>query len=139
MSDKLFLGTGWSFPPSFSDTTGTVVMASSEEDIQQSLNILLSTAVGERFMRPAYGCDLKTILFEPLNTTLKTYLNDLINTAIIFFEPRIKLIKTDFEYEQELEGVVKVSIEYEIKATNSRINQVFPFYLDKGEFVTTAS
>ena len=135
MSNKAFLGKGWSFPPSFSDTAGTVIMAEYEEDIQQSLGILLSTTVGERFLQPSYGCNMTELLYEPLNTTLKTYMKDLILTAIINHEPRIKLLKADFNYDEELEGLVKISIEYEIKGTNSRINQVFPFYTNEGEFV----
>ncbi|MEM9919700.1 MAG: GPW/gp25 family protein [Bacteroidota bacterium] len=139
MAVKPFLGKGWSFPPAFSDRAGTVVMSEYEEDIRESLSILLSTTLGERFLQPSYGCDLTRLLFEPLNTTLKTYLKDLVLTAITYHEPRIKLLKADFEYDQELEGVVKVSIDYLVKATNSRINQVFPFYTNEGEFVTTAS
>lgn len=135
MSNKSFLGKGWSFPPSFSDQTGTVVMAEYEEDIQQSLGVLLSTTVGERFLQPSYGCNMTELLYEPLNTTLKTYMKDLILTAIINYEPRIKLLKADFNYDEELEGLVKISLEYEIKGTNSRINQVFPFYTNEGEFV----
>lgn len=135
MSNKAFLGKGWSFPPSFSDKAGTVIMAEFEEDIQQSLMILLSTTVGERFLEPSYGCNMTELLYEPLNTTLKTYMKDLILTAILKYEPRIKLLKADFEYDEELEGVVKISLEYEIKGTNSRINQVFPFYVNEGEFV----
>ena len=139
MSNKAFLGKGWSFPPSFSDKAGTVIMAEYEEDIQQSLGVLLSTTVGERFLQPSYGCNMTELLYEPLNTTLKTYMKDLILTAIINYEPRVKLLKADFNYDEELEGLVKISLEYEIKGTNSRINQVFPFYTNEGEFVIASN
>ncbi|MEO1517076.1 MAG: GPW/gp25 family protein [Bacteroidota bacterium] len=139
MSSKPFLGRGWSFPPAFSDKAGTVIMVEAEDDIRESLSILLSTTLGERFLQPSYGCDLTRLLFEPLNTTLKTYLKDLIKTAVMYHEPRVKLLGADFSYDQELEGLVEVRLSYEIKATNSRINQVFPFYTNEGEFVTAAT
>ncbi len=53
-----FLGTGWSFPPTFTNVSGDVVMTSDVEDILASLHILLSTSIGERLMQPTYGCNL---------------------------------------------------------------------------------
>ena len=85
-----FLGTGWSFPPTFSKIKKGVEMTSDEEDIQSSLRILLSTAVGERIMQPKYGCNLDDLIFEPLNTTIKTYIRGLVKQAILIFEPRIR-------------------------------------------------
>ena len=67
-----FLGTGWSFPPAFSAASGTVVMTSDAEDIHASLMILFGTALGERFLNPKYGLDVRDMLFEPMSTTMKT-------------------------------------------------------------------
>ena len=53
-SDKSFLGTGWSFPPEF-NPYGSVKKVSDEEDIRESLVILLSTSPGERIMQPTYA------------------------------------------------------------------------------------
>ncbi len=62
-----FLGTGWAFPPTFTKGPQSIVMVSDEADIRQSLEILLTTSIGERFLRPEYGCDLRRYLFEPLD------------------------------------------------------------------------
>src|SRR5687767_5091781 len=86
---KSFLGTGWGFPPEFHIITNNISMLSDAEDIQSSLQILLSTRPGERVMLPRYGCNLDEMIFEPLTTTFKTYMKDLISTAILYFEPRI--------------------------------------------------
>jgi phage baseplate assembly protein W len=128
---KSFLGTGWGFPPTFDAATG-VGMISDEEDIRSSLEILLSTRPGERVMQPRYGCNLDELLFEPLTTTFKTYLKDLISTAILYFEPRIDVNKIDLDETDEVEGKVIISIEYTIRATNSRFNFVFPYYKTEG-------
>ena len=123
-----FLGTGWSFPPSFDPQLGIVQMLSDEADIQSSLEILLSTRLGERVMQPTYGCNLDEMLFEPLTTTLKTYIADLIRTAILYHEPRITVNKIDMTESNDLEGLVLIKLEYTVKSTNSRYNYVYPYY-----------
>ncbi len=126
-----FLGTGWHFPPRFVKGPETVVMVSDIEDIQQSLEILLTTTVGERFLRPTYGCDLRNYLFEPLDDGLRAYIRDLVNTAILYHEPRIRLLGLNL-YPSENEGLLLIELDYRIRSTNSRKNFVFPFYRDEG-------
>jgi phage baseplate assembly protein W len=123
-----FLGTGWSFPPSFDRQLGALNMLSDEADIQSSLEILMSTRPGERVMQPTYGCNLDEMLFEPLTTTFKTYIADLIKTAVLFHEPRITLNKVDMTESNDLEGLVLIKLVYTVKSTNSRYNYVYPFY-----------
>ena len=129
---KSFLGTGWSFPPAFSKAEKQAVMLSDEADIQSSLEILLSTRPGERVMRPDYGCNLDELVFEPLTTTFKTYIKDLVNTAILYYEPRIEVNKIDINDSGELDGRIILSVEYTVRATNSRYNFVYPFYRMEG-------
>ncbi|HEB75409.1 MAG TPA: hypothetical protein ENJ04_03560 [Nitrospirae bacterium] len=129
-----FLGTGWSFPPAFSRAQRGVEMTSDEEDIESSLRILLSTSVGERILQPEYGCNIDHLIFEPLNTTLKTYVTGLIEQAVLFFEPRIELNGISLESD-ELEGRVDIIIDYTVRTTNSRYNLVYPFYRNEAENV----
>ena len=129
---KSFLGRGWSFPPEFNSETKSVKMLEDEADIQSSLEILLSTRLGERVMVPGYGCNLDELLFKPLNLTLKTFVIDLIKTAILYYEPRIDARKIEIDPSDELNGVLLINIEYIIRTTNSRKNMVFPFYKEEG-------
>jgi len=129
---RSFLGIGWSFPPEFTVTQKTVLMISEEEDIKSSLHILLNTRLGERVMLPNYGCNLEELLFEGLNRTLITYVVELIKTAILYHEPRIDVLKIDISETDPLEGELVVEIEYMVRATNSRMNVVFPFYREEG-------
>lgn len=130
--DTLFLGTGWQFPPTFNKSAQTVEMVSGETDIWQSLEILLGTTLGERILRPDFGCNLKQYLFQPMTTTLKTIVRDLVESAIINYEPRIDLNGVIINNERELEGVLLIEIDFTIRSTNSRSNYVFPFYLEEG-------
>lgn len=127
-----FLGKGWSFPPTFDQGQKGVLMTEKVEDIQQSLQILLTTAVGERIMQPRYGCNMDEMVFEALDTTTKTIIKDKIRTAILFFEPRIDVVGIAMNAVNELEGDILIEIEYVVRATNSRFNFVFPYYINEG-------
>ncbi|MBK9017213.1 MAG: GPW/gp25 family protein [Saprospiraceae bacterium] len=127
-----FLGQGWSFPPTFNQTVVSVEMVSLEEDIRQSLAILLTTATGERVMQPKFGCNLDELVFESLDTTVKTLIRDKVETAILYFEPRIELLNVKLDDTGELEGRLLLELEYRVKKTNSRTNLVFPFYVGEG-------
>ena len=129
---KSFLGRGWSFPPEFSKTSEEVEMLEGDADIQSSLEILLSTRLGERIMVPNYGCNLDEMLFQSLDLTLKTFVIDLIKTAILYHEPRIEVNEINLFSDNELEGVLLIDIEYTIRTTNSRRNMVYPFYKGEG-------
>ena len=128
-----FLGTGWAFPPTFTKGDQSVTMVDDEIDIQQSLHILLTTGVGERVMQWKYGCDMTRLLFEPMNTTLRTYMEDIVKTAILYFEPRIILDSLKLVPIQN-EGRINIEVNYTIPGTNSRYNYVFPFYKEEGTF-----
>lgn len=130
-----FLGTGWSFPPEFVRETGQVLMTSDEDDIRCSLVILLGTAIGERFLNPEYGLDMHEMLFEPLSTTMKTFLQDRVKTAILIYEPRINLLSLELDTSSQYEGKIFVILDYEVRATNSRYNLVYPFYVSDGNEV----
>lgn len=127
-----FLGTGWSFPPQFLDSTQGIKMSSDDDDIAESIYILLSTTPGERIMNPEYGCDLHSQVFNNINTTTKTIIEDLISTAILYFEPRISLISIDIDDSGQSEGRLDIHLSYEVKGINSRKNMVYPFYLVEG-------
>jgi uncharacterized protein len=128
------LGTGWSFPPEFNRDAGTVELVRAEEDINQSLNILLSTSLGERVMQPAYGCDLHDYLFEPLNSSVIGFIRNLVTNAILFYEPRIiaeKIEVTAADSFDIIQGRFIIIVDYSIPGTNSRFNFVYDYYLNE--------
>ena len=130
--DNSFLGTGWSFPPEFNSTSKEVQLVSAEDDIQQSLFILFSTTPGERVLQPGYGCELRSIVFENITESTVTAIKDIIERAVLFFEPRIDLTFIDLDTEQIEQGILDIRIEYTVRATNTRSNIVYPFYFQEG-------
>jgi phage baseplate assembly protein W len=127
-----YLGRGWSWPPEFLLNPPHTAMLEDEADIASSLQILLSTVPGERVMQPLYGCNLTELVFESLDTRIKTLMADKVESAILYFEPRVNLESVIFDDSDELEGVVLINIVYSVKATNSRFNFVYPFYKQEG-------
>ena len=129
---KSFLGTGWSFPPTFTKDEKGVELTSDVEDINNSLAVLLSTSLGERVMRPTYGCDLKILLFESLDSSLIAFVKDLVETAITRYEARIDAEQIEINTDEIIEGKLLIAVTYRVRATNSRFNYVYPFYIKEG-------
>lgn len=125
---KSFLGTGWGFPPTFDRQLKGVKLLSDLEDINSSLEILLSTKLGERVMVPDYGCNLDDLVFESMDISTETFITELIRNSILYHEPRIDLESVEYVKDNVNEGVLLIQIEYTVRTTNSRSNFVFPFY-----------
>ncbi|MCP4667850.1 MAG: GPW/gp25 family protein [Deltaproteobacteria bacterium] len=130
-TDNTFLGRGWGFPPTFNRNTGTVEMVSDEEDIVQSIQIILSTAMGERTMHPRFGCGLTDFLFEEIDQGLLGNLKSVISDAILNHEPRIDLNGVDITESEDRVGLLLISMDYTVRISNSRYNMVYPFYINE--------
>jgi phage baseplate assembly protein W len=129
--DNSFLGTGWSFPPTFGPGGSDVHMVSEEDDIEQSLAILLATRRGERVMQDEYGGALSEFLFADVSQSLIGRVRGLVGDAILLYEPRITMNDLDVSVSPVDAGLLLISIDYTIRATNSRYNMVYPFYLNE--------
>lgn len=126
MEKNTFLGRGWAFPVTFLRDSSQVSLVENEEDIRQSLIILLNTTIGERVLRPEYGANMEDLLFETLNVTTATMIINRIKRAILFHEPRVKVEEIDMRPDFQ-EGRIEVLISYFIISTNNRQNLVYPY------------
>ncbi|MEZ4453504.1 MAG: GPW/gp25 family protein [Nannocystaceae bacterium] len=129
MSDAPFLGRGWAFPPRFYAAGAEVATVAGRSDVEQSLRVLLTTYLGERVMRSSFGCALDRLLFEELDRSLINQIRSTVSDAILLHEPRVDLDAVEVVPRDDARGLLEISITYAIKATNSRFNMVFPFYL----------
>ena len=125
-----FLGTGWAFPPRFGD--GRTVMVSAEQDIAESLVLLLSTRPGERVMHPTFGCGLHALVFEAVTAGLTTQVRQLVGRAIAEFEPRVRVELITVHADPGEPGLVQVELAYVVRSTNSVHNLVYPFFVEPG-------
>lgn len=129
--DKSFLGKGWAFPPQFHEGLNPVKMTADEEDIEESLRILLSTRRGERTMRPEFGTDMHHKVYHNMDLTMRTQLRSAIEKAVLYYEPRITLTHVQFDVSEERDGVLRVLLEYVVRQTNARGNMVYPYYYEE--------
>jgi uncharacterized protein len=133
--ERVFLGTGWNFPPTFSAGGREVAIVSGVEDIHQSLHILLSTRLGERVVREDFGCDMTSLLFAEVDQEFINTLTSLVSNAILLYEPRIIMNELTVSAADDDEGKLLITIDYTIPSVNSRFNMVFPFYLTEARIV----
>ena len=131
VDDQAFLGKGWSFPPEFFSNGAEVEMVSGEEDIRQSLQILLSTSLNERTMFLDYGCELSRYLFEEIDQGLVNGLKSTVGDAILNHEPRIQTDNVEVDQASNNQGLLLITIDYTVRTTNNRYNMVYPFYINE--------
>jgi hypothetical protein len=127
--DKSFLGRGWRFPI-IPDESGKLNYSEGEENIEHSLRVLLLTAVGERVMRNSLGTRAPRLVFAPGGERHLKLLETTVREAVRDWEPRVELLRVDAEADVNEPERVEVSVSYSVRATNTRTNIVFPFYLD---------
>jgi phage baseplate assembly protein W len=130
-----FLGAGWSFPPEFDHSNQAIKMVSGEQDIIQSLTLILSTPLGERVMAPDFGCAIKLMVFKEINQSTITEMKAMIRKAILFFETRIDLDNININIDNSINGELLIELSYTIISTNTRSNIVYPFYIMEGSLV----
>lgn len=136
--DRSFLGTGWSFPPTFRREWYGVEMLSGEEDVHSSIRIILETLNGERVMLPTFGCNLQPFIFEPMNVPNIAMIEKIVKEALVLHEPRIIVGDLTSNVQQE-NGVLEITIPYSIILTNTRYNYVFPFYMTEATNIEVAT
>ncbi|MFC7724184.1 GPW/gp25 family protein [Nocardioides sp. GCM10028917] len=127
-----FLGTGWAFPISL-DASGSVAVASAEDDVRQSIRIILGTNLGERAMRPDFGSGIRAFVFEAISTTTLTLLRTRVEDALVRWEPRIRVERVEVALPSRASSQVNISVDYRVRATNTFYNLVYPFYLEEGD------
>jgi uncharacterized protein len=127
---KVFLGKGWQFPVAVDDG-GAVAVAEYEESVRQSIWVILGTAKGERAMRPDFGCGIYDMVFGVNSSTAASDAAEEVRDALVSFEPRIDVLGVEVSPGGDGE-VLYISIDYQVRATNTVFNLVYPFYLEGG-------
>jgi uncharacterized protein len=127
MTDSSFLGSGWSFPPTFEIGNYQLNMTHKQHNINQSIDIILQTYQGERSLMPYFGSGLRSFLFKNMDVLLQNEIIETVKSALLDYEPRITVEKVVLDMLTEGRSGVAINIFYTVKTTNSRFNHVFPF------------
>jgi hypothetical protein len=137
LSDSLIptLGAGWHFPVATERALGgdskRLAMSADELSVRQSIEIVLSTAKGERVMRPDFGCNLDQLLFAPNIGATQAMAAFEVREALLAWEPRIELLDVTAQPGGEMGEWLLIDIDYRVRSTDNRFNLVYPFYLNR--------
>jgi phage baseplate assembly protein W len=131
-NDKDFLGKGFRFPVAV-NLNGGVSSSVLEENVRQSIFIILGTAPGERLMRPDFGCRIHDLMFAPNTDITAARAEVYCEEAIYKYEPRIDQVTCRAGANPDAPNRLDVKIEYVIAGKHEKRNLVFPFYLRTDE------
>lgn len=129
--DHGFLGRGWAFPVR-PGPDGRLAWAEGAERVRQSIWIILSTAPGERQMRPDFGCGVHDLLFEANTAALRGVMRERVRDALVRWEPRIDVVDVRVEAPPDQRECLLIRIDYRIRANNAFYNLVYPFFINEG-------
>src|SRR6267142_1398234 len=130
--EKAFLGRGWKFPVQIDPTSGRVAMSDSEQDIKESIYIILATAPGERVMRPDFGCGIHDLVFSAMSSVTMGLFESRVREAITRWEARVDIVKLEVFTKEPDRGKLEINLTCRVRDTNAEFNFVFPFYLTEG-------
>lgn len=125
------IGKGWRFPV-YPTQSGALQLSGGETKIRQSLWIILSTAPGERQMRPDFGCGIHDLVHMPNTAALRGMVRERVRDALTRWEPRIDVVDVRVETSPDVRNYLTIRIDYRVRANNAIFNLVFPFFLNEG-------
>jgi phage baseplate assembly protein W len=129
---KAFLGRGWKFPVGVDPISGQIAMSAYEQDIRESIRIIIVTAPGERLMRPDFGCGAHDLVFASISRITIGLVESRVRECLTKFEPRIDIVSLDVSAANADRGQLIVNLNYRVRETNNEFNLVFPFFLREG-------
>ncbi len=127
-----FIGSGWAFPLR-TDAAGGIAMVSGERELEKCMRLILSTAPGERPMRPEFGCGIHDRVYDGADGATGSRIAADVEAALGRWEPRVTVQEVDVTVDRDTPGLLYIDIRYTPKATNDPRNLVFPFYGIPGE------
>jgi phage baseplate assembly protein W len=122
------VGSGVAFPLQV-NPRGGVALAGGEEDIDQALALILSTAPGERPMRPEFGCEVHDLIFDNIDAATVGKMDTAVRTALDRWEPRVEVTDVEFDLGRSADGQIVIDVTYRVRSTNHMRNLVYPFYV----------
>jgi phage baseplate assembly protein W len=128
-TDETFYGRGVAFPVAVG-VRGGIRESAGTSAIEESIRVILGTQHGERVMRPEFGCNLRHLVFEPMNEATLNVARHLVDDGLTRWEPRIEVMQVEVQAANEL-GVLTIQVSYRVRATQEIGTLVYPFYLGR--------
>ena len=122
-----FLGRGWSLPIGVDH--GRISEASDDDKVRQAIEIILRTAPGERVAQPDFGCGIHSLVFETFSADMLGRVVGNVSSSLATWEPRIDVLDVTARQDTDQPNRILIEIDFQVRSTNSRLNLVFPFYV----------
>jgi len=126
---RVYIGTGWKFPVQVSPP-GQLTFSAGEQNVEDSIWIILATARGERQMLPRFGCGIHDLVFAPNNPATQGNVAHLVKDALTEWEPRIDVLDVNVDAPEP--NTMLIRVDYRIRSNNTFGNLVYPFYITEG-------
>jgi phage baseplate assembly protein W len=126
--NESFIGAGWSFPLR-TQATGGLALVHGDRELEEAIWLILSTAPGERPMRPEFGCGLNEYVFAPADSSTASLIVAEVRAALERWEPRVVVDNVRVDFSGAERGELYIYLTYRRRDTNSPRNLVFPFYV----------
>jgi phage baseplate assembly protein W len=126
-----FLGTGWRFPIR-PNAAGSLMWSSGEQKVAESIWLVLSTALGERMMRPRFGCGVHDLLFDGDTNATRAAAAHSVREALTTWEPRVDVLDVRVEEGGGAGTRLVVFVDYRVRSNNAVHNLVYPLYATEG-------
>lgn len=130
--EESFLGAGMKLPIDVNEVTGQFHMSYGEDNIEESIKVILLTGKGERVMRPDFGSNLNRFVFESIDYGNLVQIENEVKDALRQWEPRITDVEAEARQKEGSGNMIEIHISYRVRITNNPYNMVFPFYLEEG-------
>ncbi|ELZ79680.1 MULTISPECIES: GPW/gp25 family protein [Haloferax] len=127
-----FLGKGWAYPVR-PDHRGDIELSETDEDIRESIRIILGTAKGERIMRPEFGCDIHDHVYSAATPATLNVIETSVREALVRWEPRIDIEDVEAYTDEDDPNKILIAIDYRVRTTNALANMVYPFHITEGD------
>ncbi len=128
MDPRDYLGKGWRFPVAI-NLTGGISTSAQEENVRESIFIILGTAPGERLHRPEFGCRIHDLMFAPNNDITAARAEHYCEEALLKFEPRIEDVTVTARANKDEPNRLDIRITYVVTEIYEERNLVYPLYL----------
>ena len=115
---RSLFGEGLGFPPRVG-ADGRLVWSTGEDNVRESIRLILLTEPGERILRGEFGCGLRRFLFEPNTVTTRQLIRDRIIKAIGRWEPRVVVDDVLVESDAADARLVGIQITFRLVATQA--------------------
>jgi uncharacterized protein len=123
-----FIGRRLAFPFQLGDHN-QIALTAGDFAIRQSIYIIVYTVPGERVMRPEFGCEIHSLVFDPVNEETAVVAERYVREALLRWEPRINLKEIKVTPGNIDLGEMRIEVTYQIKGQFDPRSLVFPYYL----------